>query len=832
MCGTKFPGGYNFLDGQGHRCIVYKQPSERVFWQPGDALDGKKPMLWVYDLESANEPIEQTTNLYETEHGLVSLNATIVQRKKHSVNLVVFKNVFTEQDQYYYGDGCLFSFLTDMLTINEGNNVCIAHNGSGYDTRLVFEETLLLNTGVKVAPVMRGTKIIELHVGKTCFRDSMLHLPGSLKNLAKSFDLETQKGYFPHLFNTRENNEYIGPIPDKAYYDLTWVAKSNNDVLLFDEWYETQAGVEWNFKDELLRYCRDDVKILGDVVKRFHDICTNKFRHSPWLHATGPSYVHSVIVTSISNDDVLRLPDIEDEEGRRHRVTELAEKEHWAVLHSNEYFFARKALRGGRTDVRCVRRTLTQEEKDRGCKIVYQDMVSMYPAVQLKYRYPVGTPKIHIFDLDYWPCKKHRNPVNGNDVELTCDCTNKYNRRDLNIFNHETQPTLEYLHECFGVICVSLEPPKNLYHPALVTWDKDAGKCIGSLETITAGVFTTPEFQMALYHGYRVLKVHRFDEYHFSEGLWNPFIKDLYIEKMAHSGPPPSTLTEREQLVTDYEQKFGMGELVANSFHRWKKDPALRLVFKIMLNSGWGKHCQRPMMPQTTLIDANDQQALIDYFENVEQNKYTVKGLQHIGDWTYLRSDICGTSTNPDLHSTYLPAGLFVPSYGRMELYAQLSRLGRRVLYHDTDSVVYVYDPEQYNIPLSDVLGEWSEEDISKEGIEKFIAIGPKSYGIKTVSGKTMIKVKGLSVKHSLRGLVNFDKMEGLLDDHFNNTQGVLSVPQMNFNYAVGRNMQTTYSLKQIWFKPKEMKGDLHDTGYVFPKGFCELCKNDPTHCL
>jgi hypothetical protein len=96
-------------------------------------------------------------------------------------------------------------------------------------------------------------------------------------------------------------------------------------------------------------------------------------------------------------------------------------------------------------------------------------------------------------------------------------------------------------------------------------------------------------------------------------------------------------------------------------------------------------------------------------------------------------------------HNLYLPAGLFVPAYGRLMLYDALDILQERVLYHDTDSVIYIYDPACENLPFDDIWGSWDEEKVSKNGnITAFVGLGPKSYALKTKNGKDVIKLKGL----------------------------------------------------------------------------------------
>ena len=49
--------------------------------------------------------------------------------------------------------------------------------------------------------------------------DSFNFLPMALGKLPKVFGFnEISKGYFPHLFNRSENQEYHGPMPDPSYY--------------------------------------------------------------------------------------------------------------------------------------------------------------------------------------------------------------------------------------------------------------------------------------------------------------------------------------------------------------------------------------------------------------------------------------------------------------------------------------------------------------------------------------------------------------------------------------------------------------------------------------
>jgi DNA polymerase type B, organellar and viral len=670
----------------------------------------------------------------------------------------------------------------------------------------------------------RGTKIMQLKAGNTIFRDSVLHLPGSLSNLAKAFDLPLMKGVFPHLFNSVENYDYEGPLPDKKYFDLTFTAKTEKDLEDFDKWHDERSKTPWNFKHELEIYCKDDVKILALIMLNHHNICYEKFGLSPWHTSTAPSYCHKVIKEHLSKDIDDELPD--DDLERRQKVDELAWDKHWAVLLPQEYWYARNALIGGKTDAKCVHYRLSDEEVSRGVQIKYQDIVSMYPFVQASSElvYPVGLPRIKIYDPKHYPCGKHQNPKTGNKLIL-CSCplsTKKfYGDRLVEIEEILVQPSLEYMTDpaTFGIATVTMIPPTNLFHPVLVVWDENSGRRVGTLEPIIEQTFTLVEIQLAISKRYKLVKVHRIDLYHTRPALWADFVKDLYIEKLANSGPTPSP-EEQERIVAIYEERFGIGEKIKESFPRWEFKSALRLVFKIMLNSGWGKHCQRPNMPKMSLIHYDDAQEMTSLYSNIDKNIVSLSSMKQVGEKTLFKTKPT-QHTSPNFHDSYLPAGLFVPAYGRIMLYKALDILGTRVLYHDTDSVMYIYDPELENIPTGDIWGEWDEEKISKNGnISAFVGLGAKSYAIEARDGKNVIKLKGLTIKHSHKDLINFKSLEKMVLERLPS----MKVPQRNFVYTMGQGIHIEERLKKLTFDPACLKGYLHTDNRVYPPGYCQGC--------
>ena len=69
----------------------------------------------------------------------------------------------------------------------------------------------------------------------------------------------------------------------------------------------------------------------------------------------------------------------------------------------------------------------------------------------------------------------------------------------------------------------------------------------------------------------------------------------------------------------------------------------------------------------------------------------------------------------------------FTTAYARLKLYDLLDLLQERVLYYDTDSVIYVHEPGKPDPPLGNYLGDLTDE-LNGDYITTFISGGPKNY--------------------------------------------------------------------------------------------------------
>ena len=96
-----------------------------------------------------------------------------------------------------------------------------------------------------------------------------------LSQLPKSSGLaEMKKGYFPHLYNTQDNNmleskKHLMRLPNPSYYDVDNMHKARDKFL---QWYEIHWQDPFDMDRELLEYCHSDVDILLNACWKFRKL--------------------------------------------------------------------------------------------------------------------------------------------------------------------------------------------------------------------------------------------------------------------------------------------------------------------------------------------------------------------------------------------------------------------------------------------------------------------------------------------------------------------------------------------------------------------------------
>ena len=169
-------------------------------------------------------------------------------------------------------------FCKWLISEQHKNVTVIAHNARAYDAYFLYNE-MLKHSNVPDPIIFSGTKIMYIKLDKGLnirILDSLNFLPMPLAKLPKSFGLkEMKKGYFPHFYNTKENqNAVLSSLPDKKYYDPDSMSKGRREEFL--DWYEQHKNETFDFQKEMKEYCVSDVNILLQACWKFRQMLRNQ----------------------------------------------------------------------------------------------------------------------------------------------------------------------------------------------------------------------------------------------------------------------------------------------------------------------------------------------------------------------------------------------------------------------------------------------------------------------------------------------------------------------------------------------------------------------------
>ena len=105
----------------------------------------------------------------------------------------------------FRGEDCVEKFGEWLLDRMHQGAIVTAHNSHSFDSFFLCE--YFYNKCLLPKLILNGAKIIIK------FRDSLNFLPMPLKAFPKTSGLtELKKGYFPHFFNRKDTQHYVGPL--------------------------------------------------------------------------------------------------------------------------------------------------------------------------------------------------------------------------------------------------------------------------------------------------------------------------------------------------------------------------------------------------------------------------------------------------------------------------------------------------------------------------------------------------------------------------------------------------------------------------------------------
>ena len=630
--------------------------------------------------------------------------------QKHVVNLAFtcdyngnFWPAFRTVDEW------LDYLLTDQW---EGYTI-IFHNGKGYDFHFIVEAAC--KRALKLNLTKNGSKLLTFTISKSkgkatkkgyTFIDSLNFLPMALEKFTTTFDLQTVKGFFPLLFNTDENQTYVGPIPDLKFFCVE--SKSPEKIAELTEWHKNFSGA-WNFAEEFEKYCKADVQLLFEGCKKFREITMQ-------VTANALAQPHEEN-TAVNIDyrlglDPFQCVTIASSAMKIFRSIFMQE-DTFAAVDKETHGMIKEALAGGRTETLKVYWESHDDEMAE-----YVDFCSLYPWVNKNGLYPVGMPEI-------------KKSLGITDPVAIATMLNRPGLAILNV----------------DVTC-----PKNLYHPLL--HEKRDSKLMFDLRTKKQKSYTNLELQKSVQLGYEITQVHSTIHWEkFTKGPFEGYINCFLQLKQEASGWPSECTTDEQK--ADYILNYKAHENIQLNPEKISiRNEGLRSVAKLYCNSLWGKFAEMlaEEYTKTKILNAD-----------VQGNKVWYDERQHnrIVDFVPLNENAAMvTYKQPKsredavLGNRSIAHAVFTTAQARLKLYSILEFLGERVLYCDTDSVIYTVKPGETRLPLGQYLGELCSElgssyEYGPKKIKEFFSGAPKNYGLTFTIGPPMFKAKGINTRRS-----------------------------------------------------------------------------------
>jgi hypothetical protein len=301
-------------------------------------------------------------------------------------------------------------------------------------------------------------------------------------------------------------------------------------------------------------------------------------------------------------------------------------------------------------------------------------------------------------------------------------------------------------------------------------------------ERMLTGTWCSLEVDYAIKQGYKLIEY--YCVWHFEEcykydpitklgGLFATYVDTFLRGKTESTGWPDYIESESDSakvhLKDNYISEFYDKEGVMLDKKLIIKNPGLRATCKTCLNSHWGKYCENNDKSFYAIVRSHTDLLQLYLDDRILIQKVI---LSDQCCQVYYKKDQELAEANSN---TNCVIGAFVTAQARLKLLSELNKLGDRVLYYDTDSIIYIHIEGLYNPSLGNFLGDFTNELIDNEFIVEFASGGPKNYAYKTNTGKTKSVVKGISLTSDVVKIINFDSIKDLV---LNDFRGFLTVNQ------------------------------------------------------
>ena len=142
----------------------------------------------------------------------------------------------------------------------------------------------------------------------------------------------------------------------------------------------------------------------------------------------------------------------------------------------------------------------------------------------------------------------------------------------------------------------------------------------------------------------------------------------------------------------------------------------------------------------------------------------------------------------------------YTTAQARLKLYSYLEPLQERVLYADTDSVIFrTSQSDGYKLTTGKFLGDLTNE-VPRGHIKEFVSGGPKSYAYQVVhddgSVDTECKVRGITLNFKNAQTINFESLKRMVTERPSESLAVTDNVILRYRQSIVTAEQTkTYRI-------------------------------------
>ncbi|EFO95708.1 hypothetical protein CRE_13943 [Caenorhabditis remanei] len=449
------------------------------------------------------------------------------------------------------------------------------------------------------------------------------------------------------------------------------------------------------------------------------------------------------------------------------------------------HLLPREGMYGGRTQ---PYQMIVECEDDE--ELCYDDFNSLYPSVNIMFKYPRGQPIV---------IKTHFPPiVVGQPV----------NKKGLYLCSMLAPADIK-------TTVLPYKIPGFLTFPSCRTCIEKNQKAACNHNKVSdrylTGIWTHAELNAAIERGYRLLQIHEI--WWWPDSKWKTadyfvnYLKPMIQLKHESSDWPRDDMTDNEKdaYINEIARRDGV-TLVKDNV---RKADNMREMSKLFLNTCWGKFAENPVRTESKIFETLDHVSQSEYMST---QGYEVKWIE---DWDCGRTLITRSSKTESVKTKPFTNVVI-----------------------DTDSVIYkkkIGEPSPVEQLIGDGLGKLKSEIPAGYRMKKIVCMASKVYSYRlihteTKAEKIVTKFKGVVLNSSTSRIINMGTMESSVRQFLDGQTNIILAPERTMRRSkVLGNVTTTLFVKQL--KPVMDKVRVLPDGKTLPSGYylnCPLIEDYP----